>query len=229
MTEQIVATQATEIEYKFKVADLFQINELSVSSAWTDWQSERPGKKFHVHAEYFDTADRQLDAVMAALRLRREGEKRIMTLKFVDPSERVAPTDETGLFQRIELAAELPGDFKEPPIEIFAQQISNFWQIIPRTIAQALNEPLRRYYVIDFARQQRYLVSGKSDIELSLDQGFFRNQAGVEQPFLEAEFELVSGTLEDLQTLVDYAKQTFDLTPQPLSKYESCVALDKIL
>ena len=39
-----------------------------------------------------------------------------------------------------------------------------------------------------------------------LDQGFFAVNRGSSKPFLEAEFELISGTVTDLKELVDHVK-----------------------
>ena len=42
---------STEVEYKFVVEDPRQINQLSLSSSWLTWQSDRPAK-IHIHGEY---------------------------------------------------------------------------------------------------------------------------------------------------------------------------------
>ena len=147
--------------------------------------------------------------------------------KYPESKTKLATDSAKGFFNRVEISAELPKDFEIPPVELFAKQHPDFWSQLPAAIAAALRQPLRRYYVIDFARQQRYLINGDSEIELCLDQGFFRSQSGIEQPFLEAEFELISGTVTDLKELVDHVREKFGLTPQPMSKYESCVALDQ--
>lgn len=210
-----------ELEYKFELDGFSTAYRMSLPAPWQPFASDRAGDKRHMHSYYFDTADRALDGLKAVLRMRREGEDRVMTLKFQNGG-----VSESGLFAREEIEIRLETNHAVPPVEYFWKSCGDFEQRVPENIRAALRQPLLLRYEVRFARQRRYLQCGDSLMALDLDQGFVSNRDR-ERPFLEAELELISGSPEDLACVAEYARRRFALQPQPLSKYQQCRQLDR--
>lgn len=142
-----------------------------------------------LHACYFDTETHQLAKAKIALRLRKEGEQWVQTIKAPGPDE----------LSRIEINHNRP----KPTLDLSVYHGSAIEQVMAQ-----LDSPLQLRYE---TRVERLLVkqaSEKGIVELAYDQGSIKAGA-LEFPLYELELELVSGDVDAL----------FELAPLWLKKY----------
>ncbi len=199
-----------EIEAKFRVsvADLKLASRLQQLGAYTLDRLPTPERQLNT---YYDTADGRLGAARHGLRVRRIGERALITLK--GPSE----VGGDGVHRRAE--HEFPGDDPNPAA----------WPPgVARELALALTggAPLAPTVAVATERQILYaLRDGAKVAELCLDQGVFR-AGGRERPFSEVEIELLSaGQASDLAALTAALGAQIKLVPEPRSKLQRAMDL----
>ncbi|WP_159991118.1 CYTH and CHAD domain-containing protein [Pelistega ratti] len=143
----------------------------------------------HLHAMYFDTPDRQLAKAKVAIRLRKEGDDWVQTLKMAGENS----------FSRIEL-----NHPRSKPI----LDLSLYAGTVAEPVLTKLTQPLGLRYETDVIRLYKKQRTRKGTVEIAFDTGVVR--AGrLELPINEIEFELRSGHVEamfDIATrwLYDY-------------------------
>src|SRR3954447_15996664 len=132
----------------------------------------------HLHAIYFDTADHRLHAQSLSLRVRREGEKFIQTLKVGDAGP-------SGLHRRTEWEAPVPGnkpDLSLLPGKVLREHLDG--------IAASELVPAFETVVERTIRQIEYgnTLDGATAIEVAIDRGEIRAGDAV-LPIAEIELE----------------------------------------
>lgn len=173
---------ATEIELKFRIppARLAALRR-AVATAGADVQP--------LAAAYFDTAGEHLAKTRTALRLRREGDAWVQTLK----------AEGASTLQRLEHNVPVPGTDR-PALDTARHDGSPAGTALRRLLAAAGQPPLQERYATTVQRTRRRLRSGGAVVELALDEGTV--QAGGRCLALcEIEFELVSGPPQALLAL----------------------------
>jgi len=173
---------ATEIELKFRIppARLAALRR-AVATARAEVQP--------LAAAYFDTPGEHLARARMALRLRREGDAWVQTLK----------AEGAGPLQRLEHNVPVPGTAR-PTLDIARHDGSAAGDALRRLLADAGQPPLQERYATTVRRTRRLLRSGGAVIELALDEGTV--QAGPRSLVLcEIEFELLSGPPQALLDL----------------------------
>lgn len=158
---------------------------------------------------YLDTAARDLDAAGLSLRLRREGERTIQTLKSASPSA-------IGLFDR----AEWEWDVAGPEIDLTRLADTPAASVLAEAEDPAL-APLFRTMVERSRRPIRY---GKARIVATLDLGRVETVNG-DVPLCEAELELEDGDPADLFALAKALSADAPFRLGVLSKGERGYAL----
>lgn len=150
-----------------------------------------PGSRKRYVTTYFDTPDRRLAAAELALRVRRDGRRRIQTVK-------TAAQPQTAGLARGEWEREIVG---EAPViddawlaEIGDKEVR---KLLAKTKVRGRLTPL---FTTDFRRQAWRVRYGASDIEIALDKGEIAAGRGV-APIAEIELELKSGDPTDLYGL----------------------------
>ena len=154
---------------------------------------------------YFDTAARDLHAAGYTLRVRRQGDRRIQTIKAEGEAG-------AGLFVRPEWEREIEGDV--PVIDAASGPIEQ--------LAEA--RPLAPQFVSDVARRSRQLSFNGAEIEVAIDVGEVRAGTAV-QPLAEVELELKGGSAEALFALARRINQKVPLRLGVRSKSERGHAL----
>lgn len=173
-----------------------------------------------LHDRYLDTAGGVILAAGYACRMRREGERYLVTLKGVGEAS-------GAIHRRLEYKVELP--CSDPlPVPLAPQD----WPSSDaRTLALQLcdQEPLVLLFEIEQIRHSRVLYEGeRAFAELTLDRVHMRRGEGMAAIYLELEAELLpGGTLRDLQTLTTELQNAWGLTPESRSKFERALALNK--
>lgn len=173
---------ATEIELKFRIpqARLAALRR-AVATAGADVQP--------LAAAYFDTAGEHLAKARTALRLRREGDAWVQTLK----------AEGASTLQRLEHNVAVPGTDR-PVLDTARHDGSPAGTALRRLLAGAGQPPLQERYATTVQRTRRRLRSGGAVVELALDEGTV--QAGGRcLPLCEIEFELLSGPPQALLAL----------------------------
>ncbi len=156
---------------------------------------------------YYDSADLALAGARVALRLRRQGERIIQTLKTKGQSI-------NGLHQRGEWEWELPQAVLD------TERLSG--DIWPAGLAPAAELQLVPVFTTDFERETWLIQYQGAEIEVALDQGQIRcdcRQGGrLQDEILEVELELKSGEAPALLALADELGSRLELRPFDLSK-----------
>lgn len=194
---------AQEVELKLILApqdvDCFKQHEVLVRS------SQAPDQ-FELLNQYFDTPSQQLTQAGVALRLRRQDDCYIQTLK--SKGSQIA-----GLHQRTELEWQL--DRAVLDLSLIPQ---DFW---PQHIDSREIESL---FSTDFVRERwlinrRSVVGGEALIEVVLDQGQVTAGSHSDQ-ICEVELELKQGDTADLFALALELGQDIPLVPSDITKAE---------
>lgn len=188
----------TELKLHLAPADLLRLQrhpllrKLSIGRA----------RSQHLHSIYFDTPELVLHQQRMALRLRRDGQRWVQTLKGGGQAS-------AGLHQRQEWETPVAGE----QLDVAALQASG--AALPPDLAASL----RPVFVTTFKRQLRVLQFGGAEIELALDSGEIRSGAKTHL-ISELELELKSGEPLRLFELALLLLEIVPLTIEHTSKAE---------
>ena len=171
-------------------------------------QAAEPATDF-LDATYFDTAHRDLHGAKLSLRLRRNGERIVQTLK-------AASTAAVGLFDRPEWEWEVPGPMPDTMLldgTPAAAILSKAKEPEPRPLFRTIIE-----------RSTREIRHGASRIVVTLDAGRVETENG-DVPISEIELELAEGVPADLFAVARLLSESAVLRLGVLSKGERGFAL----
>lgn len=164
---------------------------------------------------YFDTPDLALARSLVAIRLRRKGRHRLLTVKSAEPGS-------GGLAARSEWEIAAPPETRSgiPPAQDFAF-VDN------AALRQRLKAAAPRLAPIFTTRIRRttwQVAFGHSRIEIALDRGHIES-CGRRTSISELELELLDGEIDDLFTLGSELQTSLPLHPSVVSKAERGYAL----
>lgn len=192
-----------EQEIKLAVA-----GETRLELAQLDWLQtiSREQQQQHLRTEYFDTSQMTLKQKGIALRLRRQGEQWLQTVK-------TSGQVKDGLHQREEWEHPLPAAefdwsllLQTPLVEVFAEQDDR--------------EQLQCLFYTDF-RRDTWLLAAEQNTLIELAYDFGEAGAGERRAKIhEIELELRHGSLAVLRQLAEQLKTTLMLTYNNRSKAE---------
>jgi triphosphatase len=181
-----------------------------------------------MHSQYYDTQDHRLTNRKMSLRVRREGDDRIATVKSGNRSR-------NGLHQRLEWSVRL-GENEWP--ESGREELDIDWflkcatsdgdpdDVLQEIMHKLEGQPLVEICQARFKRTTFAVGYGDTLMELCLDDGELIAGERTE-PINEIELELKEGDVRDLVALGDELTSRFDLSPENKSKYARCLALLK--
>lgn len=200
-----------EIELKYRMKDGIGagiLDDEMVASI-----SDRNREVLDMDSTYYDTEDRRLSQDGIALRVRRENENYMATLKWSGESE-------DGLHRRQEINIPLGEQFSRPVTAAIFEQSEMYDRLMELTGGAQLTGFLKTRFV----RKQERLDSGTFICMISVDEG--RTLAGGrEEPFSELEIELYSGSESDMKAFGRRLAEKFGLEPENTSKYARGLAL----
>ncbi|MDO4481477.1 MAG: CYTH domain-containing protein [Bacillota bacterium] len=196
---------STEIELKYKaespaagksLLNSSFINEISISDS-RDFLDMR--------AVYYDDRNRTLTSGGIGCRIRNENGRFIATVKWNSAK------DSSGFSKRCEYNAEVKSEY--PDFSVFKEiiQEKEFADLITQIRPEAL-------FVTEFRRELVLVNYRNSIIEAAFDCGNIISESGASLPICELEFELKSGSEEELQEFGRIVSEKFSLTPLNVSK-----------
>lgn len=198
-----------EIEAKFEIPDEAVLQELRSVSSIGDFTATW-GKEVSVRDEYIDTEDWSILRAGYACRRRKTGGSLLITLKSIQRT--VGP-----VHRREELEVELPTDVQPTAWpESPARDLT--LQLIGDSLLGTILDLTQHRSVLTLTKNNRTVA------ELSLDAVRSGKETG-NQVYHELEVELLKdGTEEDLSAIVSHLESEYNLSPQPLSKFERALS-----
>lgn len=198
-----------EIELKYLIDDAAKINDIFSDEYIVGIRDEKKEEMIPMHAVYYDTEDRRLTEEGIALRIRKEGERNIGTLKWHG-------TSEDGMHKRQEINVPVSDEAMTlaPEISIFDQ--SEMSEVLEAVVGTRRLLPMME---VDFMRRLIRLDTGKSISEMSADSGEIKAN-GKTIPILELEIELFSGNEEEIVEIGRRISEKYQLKPGNKSKFE---------
>src|SRR5262245_1940256 len=157
------------------------------------------GQTRSLHSTYFDTPDLDLARAGMALRVRRDGRRRVQTLKARGPQRGAH-------FDRIEYEA--PTSLEEPDLGLVPDP-----ELRAQVEAALAGAPLGPVIETRIRRTRRLLQRNGTSLELAVDVGEVRT-AGESQPLCELELELREG---EPAALYEVALALLDVVPLEIS------------
>ena len=168
-----------------------------------------PGKRETLRSVYFDTAKRKLRKRGLSLRIRREDDRRVQTVKRQRGKS-------AGLFMRNEWQCEVDG--RQPDLSAARDTA------LRPLIGKNLSQKLKPVFITHVGRQAFSIRRNGSEIELALDQG--KVEAGKRSlPLHQLEIELKHGHTQDLFALARALARKVPLRLASKSKGELGYAL----
>lgn len=164
-----------EIELKLEVAP-DDVSRLREHALFCEPDADGPAAR-RLHSVYFDTPDLDLHAAGLVLRVRREEERCVQTLKSTERGK-------CGLFVRSEWESEVAG--AEPDLSVLPDAVRTR---VERVVGDA---PLAAVVETDVERTRRRVRWRSSEVFADLDVGVLRTASG-DAPISELELELVEG------------------------------------
>lgn len=174
-----------EIELKFQIPT-------GALAALQERLAQLPGhERQHLQAHYFDTPDRRLGRARSALRLRKEGERWVQTLKAASPNAMVRLEDNQDATAPPLGSAARPdlGRHLGTPVEDSLVQALGW---APATDPTGERTGLVELYRTDIWRHSARVPLAQGTIELALDLGDI-HAGSLSLPVCELEIELVDG------------------------------------
>ena len=199
-----------EVEAKYRVSASADLDRVAALNALVGYELRLHPAPEQQHNRYYDTADGRLNSARHGLRLRRIGERSLITLK--------GPSTING-----DLHSRAEWEFAHADPEPRTWPAGEARSVALAIIGEA---ELGCTLTIDTTRRViDALRNGQPAAEICLDQGIIR-AAGREAPICELEIELLAaGTLDDLAALAAALRQYVALEPEPQSKLARGMAL----
>jgi inorganic triphosphatase YgiF len=205
-----------EIELKYKIESRELLEKIERDKFLVSIAEKGSAAAISMKAAYFDTEDRILMQNDIAFRIRKEGNRLVGTLKWRDRD-----TGISGLYAREEISVPVADDscFLSPDPYIFKD--SREGQAMLEAVS---GQQLVLIFETVFTRKRFRVDSSGTICEVSLDAGEII--AGDRRaPIQELEIELFSGSRDELIRIGDKVAASYDLEPEPLSKFARGKAL----
>lgn len=209
-----------EQELKYQIIDPVSAKRYHKRGYWQQHALDlKAVKELIMHAQYFDTAERQLAAVGSSLRIRREGSDVFLTLKYTAQADADITQNKTdALFVRQEwewpLSYQADQAYEEEAWHLLHSKLSELPLVLQSIIIDA---KWLKLYEARFSRFKADLISDTVHLELAIDDGFLEGTFGSEAVH-ELEVELKSGELASLLNMHEALLKEKDLKVQGLSK-----------
>lgn len=197
-----------EIEVKYSMRSKETAEKVWEDKILAKMEDADSREKLYMKSAYFDTDDYVLSRNDIAFRVRMEGARVVASLKW-------GGKNDGGLHKREEINVPMDDEacFLSPDPSVFKE--SEIGKNILRLID---GRPLINLMEIGYLRSRFRIDTGKSLIEISIDEGELITENGSE-PISEIELELFSGDVAELMQIGDDLRERYDLEEEARSKY----------
>ena len=213
-----------EIEAKYAVCDAQTAAAIMAEAFWTPYLLE-PFVCEDFAAQYLDTPEAEVAALMASVRLRKEGPDVMLTLKWPALSEANQTANEA-----VSVRGEFNLHLQDEQFQDWQKQALNRTELyaqVPQALVALLQAgTLTPRYTADFVRCHGRFAFGHSVMECAIDRGFLR-VAKAEEALSELEIELLEGEAGDLMAFCKILEERYALQAIRLSKFSRLLALEK--
>ncbi len=160
-------------------------------------------KTIEMHSVYFDTRDNSLATSRTSLRLRRENDISVVTVK--------TPKSSTGAFSS-------RGEW-QVEAESLSSAIAQLSKTdCPEIIFNLSEDDLIVVAEFSFTRKMAYVKTARFEAELCVDIGYLSPDGKLKSPLNELEIELKSGDISALCAFGNELCSRFNLKPEHMSK-----------
>ena len=197
-----------EIELKYLLRDRQQADEILNDELVKSVEDDGSFETIDMHAVYYDTPDHRLTDAGIAVRVRKEGEYYVATLK--DKGNSIE-----GMHKRKEINVRLSDSemISDPDVTIFRES-----DAYEQLLSIAGTGKLVPVLEMIFERRQVRVDTGGAISELSFDDGEIK-AGGRKLPIMEMEAELYSGSEEELKEYGRKISEKFGLSYEDRSKF----------
>lgn len=211
-----------EIEAKYALADSREMDIILKDSFWQKYTLDSPQIEAY-EARYLDTADGDVAALWASVRLRREGSEAVVTIKWPMPQA-------TALMEAVKIRGEYNLELSQADFSAWKEELlkqDDFYAEVPAELIKIIQDkPLIPRYRADFDRYHAKLHYRSSLFEFSMDQGFLLVEQASER-VSEMELELLEGQESDLYAFCQELEENFEIYALIESKFSRLLALEK--
>ena len=199
---------------KYLLRDRDQADEILSDEIVKNVEDEGSFETIDMLAIYYDTPDRKLTEEGIAIRVRKEGEFYVATMK--DKGNSIA-----GMHKRQEINVRLSDEemIQHPDVTIFAES-----DAYEQLLGIAGKQKLEPVLSMKFERRQVRVDTGNSISVLSFDDGKI-SAGGKTIPIMEMEIELYSGSEDELKEYGHKIADKYELEPEDRSKFARGYAL----
>ena len=191
---------ANEIELKYALPYDFSESEIFSSVSGLIYGDI---KTIEMHSIYFDTKDNLLAASRTSLRLRRENDLSVVTVKTPKDSSGALANRGEWQVEADSISSALPELSKTDSPEIIFSFSENELVVVAE---------------FSFTRKMAYVKAADFEAELCVDIGYLSPDGKLKAPLCELEIELKSGDVSALCKFGDELCTKFSLKPEFLSK-----------
>ena len=198
-----------EIKLKYRVDDRNKSEEIWHDDYLASIEEEDSRNKVKMQSLYFDTEDFDLVKNDIALRVRYEGESKVvLTLKWNGRAEE-------GLHRREEINIPVSGfeAGKAPNLDIFLET-----EMGKDLLEIVKDKPLIKIMEANFLRRRFRVDTGDCICEVALDAGDIKTPKG-DEPICELEIELFSGKEDDVFYIGSRLEERYELRKDNQSKF----------
>lgn len=184
-----------EIELKFLVPE-YKVDSLMRQA------KIKSSNTTQLAAHYYDTVDNILAKSGMALRIRKEGDTWVQTLKS-NGDGMASRGEQNNILDEAQVNEAIQADALYPDLSVYEDL--GIEKMILSSSEEQVSDKLNRLYITDIERTTRLIRSETGLVEMAYDEGFVIHgeDSQISKPILELEFELIEG---DVSFLFEVAK-----------------------
>lgn len=184
-----------EIELKFLVPE-YKVDSLMRQA------KIKSSNTTQLAAHYYDTVDNILAQSGMALRIRKEGDTWVQTLKS-NGDGMASRGEQNNILDEAQVNEAIQADALYPDLSVYEDL--GIEKMILSSSEEQVSDKLNRLYITDIERTTRLIRSETGLVEMAYDEGFVIHgeDSQISKPILELEFELIEG---DVSFLFEVAK-----------------------
>lgn len=202
-----------EIELKFLVPE-YKVNSLMRQA------KIKSSETTQLAAHYYDTVDNVLAKSGMALRIRKEGDNWVQTLKS-NGDGMASRGEQNTLLEASKVTEALQSDTLYPDLSVY-EELGIEKLILGSDKKQLPSDKLNRLYITDVERTTRLIKGSNGVIEMAYDEGqvIHGENSEITAPILELELELIEGDVEFLFEVAKTWCKRYNLCLSTVTKAE---------